>query len=96
MDKSGVNINMIRKYGYAIGKERVYNYVPLNRPKSTTLLSSICMDSTMVHKEFSGAVNREHFLDYVTNPLTPLLHSGNIVIIHFINMEFLDTVLERW
>ena len=80
VDESGVNINLTRRYGRAIGKERVHDYAPLNTPKSTTMLSSIRMDGTMIHKEFSGAVNREHFLDYVTNSLTPSLHSGDIVI----------------
>ena len=35
----------------------------------------------MIYKEFSGAVNLEYFLDYMTNSLTPPLYSGNIVII---------------
>lgn len=44
------------------------------------MLSSIRMDGTMIHKEFSGAVNREHFMDYVTNSLTPSLRSGDIIV----------------
>ena len=81
LDESGVNINLTRRYGCAIGKEHVHNYTPLNTPKSTTMLSSICIDGTMIYKEFSGAVNLEYFLDYMTNSLTPPLYSGNIVII---------------
>ena len=44
------------------------------------MLSSICIDGIMIYKEFSGAVNREHFMDYVTNSLTPSLHSGDIIV----------------
>ena len=28
LDESGVNLNMTRRYGRAIGKARVYDYVP--------------------------------------------------------------------
>ena len=92
LDESGVNINMTRRYGRAIGKERVHDYAPLNIPKSTTMLSSIRMDGTMIHKEFSGAVNREHFLDYVTNFLTPSLHPGDIVIMDNLHTHKVDGV----
>lgn len=92
VDESGVNINLTRRYGRAIGKERVHDYAPLNTPKSTTMLSSIRMDGTMIHKEFSGAVNREHFLDYVTNSLTPSLHSGDIVIMDNLRTHKVDGV----
>lgn len=92
LDESGVNINLTRRYGRAIGKERVHDYAPLNTPKSTTMLSSIRMDGSMIHKEFSGAVNREHFLDYVTNSLTPSLHSGDIVIMDNLRTHKVDGV----
>ena len=99
LDESGVNINLTRRYGRAIGKERVHDYAPLNTPKSTTMLSSICMDGTMIHKEFSGAVNREHFLDYVTNSLTPpyfLVHSVNFYCTRS-NTKWLTDVTEfKW
>ena len=92
LDESGVNINLTRRYGCAIGKERAHDYAPLNTPKSTTMLSSIRMDGSMIHKEFSGAVNREHFLDYVTNSLTPSLHSGDIVITDNLRTHKVDGV----
>ena len=75
LDESDVNINLTRRYGRAIGKERIYDYAPLNTPKSTTMPSCIRMDGTMIHQKLSGAVNREHFLDYVTNFLTPFIAS---------------------
>ena len=56
------------------------------------MLSSIRMDGTMIHKEFSGAVNREHFMDYVTNSLTPSLHSGDIVIMDNLRTHKVDGV----
>ena len=88
----GVNINLTRRYGRAIGKERVYDYAPLNTPKSTTMPSCIRMDGTMIHQELSGSVNREHFLNYVTNFLTPSLHLGHIVIMDNVRTHKVDGV----
>ena len=81
LDESGVNLNMTRRYGRAIGKARVYDYVPLNTPRNTTLLSSIRIeDAAMVHKEISGALNGVIFLEYIRNDLAPTLRQGDIVI----------------
>ena len=81
LDESGVNLNMTRRYGRAIGKARVYDYVPLNTPRNTTLLSSIRIeDATMVHKKISGALNGVIFLEYIRNDLAPTLRQGDIVI----------------
>ena len=81
LDESGVNLNMTRRYGRAIGKARVYDYVPLNTPRNTTLLSSIRIeDATMVHKEISGALNGVIFLECIRNDLAPTLRQGDIVI----------------
>ena len=81
LDESGVNLNMTRRYGRAIGKARVYDYVPLNTPKNTTLLSSIRLEGgVMIHKEISGALNGTIFLEYIRNDLAPTLRQGDIVI----------------
>ena len=72
LDESGVNLNMTRRYGRAVGKNRIYDYVPLKTPKNTTLLSSIRLENaSMVHKELTGAVNGETFLEYIRNALAP-------------------------
>lgn len=81
LDESGVNLNMTRRYGRAVGKSRVYDYVPLKTPKNTTMLSSIRLENaSMVHKEITGAVNGAAFLEYIRNDLAPTLKAGDIVI----------------
>lgn len=81
LDESGVNLNMTRRYGRAIGKARVYDYVPLNTPKNITMLSSIRLeDASMIHKEITGALNGATFLEYIRNDLAPTLKPGDIVI----------------
>ena len=80
LDESGVNLNLTRRYGRAQGKARVRDYTPLNIPKSTTLLSSIRTDGTMIHKEFTGALNGQYFVKYIKEQLVPSLHKDDIVI----------------
>lgn len=80
LDESGVNLNLTRRYGRAQGKARVRDYTPLNIPKSTTLLSSIRTDGTMIHKEFTGALNGQYFVEYIKEQLVPSLHKDDIVI----------------
>jgi len=71
---------MTKHYGRAKGKERVYDYIPLNKPKNMILLSSVRLDGTHEYRSFQGAVNSKIFLDYIENTLAPTLHKGDIVI----------------
>lgn len=80
LDESGININMARRYGRAIGKARVVDDVPLNTPKTTTLLSSIRIGGETVPTFFEGALNGERFLQYLQEKLIPSLHENDIVV----------------
>ena len=93
LDESGVNLNLTRRYGRAQGKARVRDYTPLNIPKSTTLLSSIRTDGTMIHKEFTGALNGQYFVKYIKEQLVPSLHKDDIVIIYS-NFAIFFTILK--
>lgn len=93
LDESGVNLNMTRRYGRAVGKNRVFDYVPLKTPKNTTLLSSVRLENTsMVHKEITGAVNGTIFLEYIRNDLAPTLKRGDIVIMDNLNVHKVEGV----
>lgn len=80
LDDSGVNTNLTRRYGRAQGKERVKDSVPLNTPKTTTIVSSVRLNGTTVPKFFSGSMNGNIFLDYVQHELAPSLNPGDLVI----------------
>ena len=69
LDESGVNINMTRHYGRGKGKERVYDNVPFNTPKNTTLLSSVRLDGSLAYSFFEGSVNGKNFLEYIQNDI---------------------------
>ncbi len=65
LDESGVNIDMVRRYGRAKNKNRVHDYAPRNTPKKTTLVSSVRMDGTQAYEFFQGSLNGENFLSYI-------------------------------
>ena len=81
LDESGVNIDMVRRYGRAKNKNRVNDYAPVNTPKKTTLVSSVRLDGTQAYEFFQGSLNGKNFLSYVKNTLIPTLKKGDIVVL---------------
>lgn len=80
LDESGVNIDMIRKYGRAVGKTRVHCSTPLNTPPTQTILASVRLNGQITHTMYSGGTTGTRFLDYLKNVLIPTLHQGDIVV----------------
>ena len=54
LDESGVNVDMLRRYGRGRGGQRVVDHTPLNTPRSTTILSSIRLDGEVALTTFQG------------------------------------------
>ena len=50
LDESGVNINLTRLYAHAPKNKRAVDSAPLNKPVTTTVLSSIRLDGTIVYQ----------------------------------------------
>lgn len=75
--ESVVNINMIRRYGRAIGKTRVHCSVPLNTPPTQTILSSVRLNGQTTYTMYSGGTTGERFLDYLKNVQIPTLNRGD-------------------
>ena len=80
LDKSGVNTDLSRRYGRAIGGERSVDKVPLNTPENTTIPSSVRPNGETAYTIYNGGTTREKFLDYLKNVLIPTLHTGDIVV----------------
>ena len=80
LDESGVNTDLSRRYGRAIGGERSVDKVPLNTPENTTILSSVRLNGETAYTIYNGGTTREKFLDYLKNVLIPTLHTGDIVV----------------
>jgi transposase len=79
-DESGVNTDLSRRYGRAIGGARSVDKTPLNTPANTTILSSKRLNGETAYTIYSGGTTREKFLDYLKNTLIPTLHEGDIVV----------------
>ena len=79
-ESNGVNINMARQYDRGKGGRREVDHAPLNTPKSTTILSSIRLDGTMVFTAFQGGTTADTFLNYLKEALIPTLRPSDIVV----------------
>ena len=80
IDESGVNTNFTRLYAHALKSERAVDSAPLNKPVTTTVLSSIRLDGTTVHTTYQGGTTAQRFYDYVKDILIPNLKKDYIVI----------------
>ena len=94
LDESGVNTDMTRTYGRAEGGERVVGSVPLNTPKSTTILASVCVNGKTNYTTYSGGTTGEKFLDYLKNNLIPTLGKDDIVIMDNLRSHHVKEVKE--
>ena len=96
LDESGVNTDMTRTYGRAQGGERVIGSVPLNTPKSTTILSSVCLNGTSVYTTYSGGTTGEKFVNYLKNDLIPTLGKEDIVVMDNLRAHHVKEVKETF
>ena len=96
LDESGVNTDMTRTYGRAQGGERVIGSVPLNTPKSTTILSSVCLKGPSVYTTYSGGTTGEKFVNYLKNDLIPTLGKDDIVIMDNLRSHHVKEVKETF
>ena len=94
LDESGVNINMVRRYGRGKGGRRVVDHAPLNTPKSTTILSSICSDGRLAFTTFQGGTTGDKFLTYLKDVLIPTLRPGDIVVMDNLRTHHIQAVSE--
>jgi len=85
---------MSRRYARSHKGSRAHDAVPLNKPISTTMLSSIRVDGSTVPMIFSGAVNRERFKEYLKDYLIPTLKAGDIVIVDNLRCHKGDGIIE--
>ena len=94
LDESGINTDMTRRYGRAVGKARVMDHVPCNTPKNTTIVSSMRLDGTCAYDVINGSMNGEKFLDYVQNVLVPTLRPGDVVVMDNLRAHKVSGVAE--
>jgi len=80
LDESGVNINLLRRYGRSVGQTRVVDAAPFSTPKNITILSAMCLDGQSACTEYEGGTTKERFLGYIENTLLPEIHKGDYIV----------------
>lgn len=80
LDESGVNTDMTRIYGRAVGGARVVDNAPINTPVNTTILSSIKLNGETAYTTYSGGTTGDKFVEYLENVLIPTLNKGDVII----------------
>lgn len=80
LDESGININMTRRYGRALGGERVVDSAPVNTPVSTTVVCAMTSEGPLAWDMWSGGTTKARFVEYVKNELAPNLAPGSILV----------------
>lgn len=85
---------MTRFYGRALKDQRVIDSVPDVRFSTTTVLSSVRMDGSIVPCVFDDALNGDLFKEYVRVFLTPTLKSGDIVVMDNLSSHKVSGITE--
>ena len=94
LDESGVNTDMTRHYGRAVGKERVVDNAPENTPTNTTILSSIRLNGKTAYTTYLGGTTGDRFVKKKKKVLIPTLHEGDIVIMDNMRSHHVKKVAE--
>ena len=80
LDKSGVNINMMRHYAKAWKKRRAVDETSLNTPCNTTLLSYIRLNGDCAYTFYLGGTTAERFAEHLKTKLLPTLSEADIIV----------------
>ena len=80
LEESGVNTNLVRRYGRSVGKTCVVDNAPFSTPQNTTVLSAIRQDGQFACTTFDGGTTKERFKEYLETVLLPSIHEGDYVI----------------
>ena len=94
LDESGVNTDMTRHYGRAVGKERAVDNAPENTATNTTILSSIRLNGETAYTTYSGGTTGDRFVEYLEKVLIPTLHEDDVVIMDNMRSHHVKKVAE--
>jgi len=80
IDETWVKTNMVRLRGRARRGQRLIGRTPHGHWKTSTFVAALRVDGLVAPGVFDGAINGELFLAWVEQVLTPVLRSGDIVV----------------
>lgn len=81
LDETGLRLDECRRYGRAVGGQRVGQAVPLRRGTSLTLIGALSAQGPVGVQAFAGALTQERFVWYVSGFLAPVLRPGDVLVL---------------
>ena len=81
IDESSINTDLIRRYGRAPKKERVYGSVPRNTPPAHSIIGALSSEGLIASMAVQGAIDGEAFAAFVQTLLVPHLQPDDIVLL---------------
>ncbi|SMB80483.1 putative transposase, fragment [Hymenobacter roseosalivarius DSM 11622] len=94
LDETGLRLDYCRRYGRAVGGQRVGEAVPLTRGRSLTLIGALSVNGLGAVQLLHGALNQRSFAFYVTHCLAPTLRAGDVLVLDNLAVHKLDGVVE--
>ena len=81
VDESGVATNMARRYGRAVGGQRVRGTVPHGRWERLTILGGLTLGGLSACLAVEGATDAAVMRAFVQHALVPVLKPGQVVVL---------------
>jgi transposase len=80
VDESGATTEMTRRYGRAVGGQRVREATPAGHWRTLTMLGAMSSEGLVATMTIEAPTDREVFLAYLEHVLCPKLKPGQIVV----------------
>jgi len=80
LDESSAKTNMTRLYGWVPKGKRLVDKTPHGHWVNTTLVCGLKHDGIVAPHTFTGAMNKQRFLEYLKRHLLPALKKGDVVV----------------
>jgi transposase len=81
VDETSVNLTYTRRYGRALGGQRVDAAVPLRNGPNVTVIAALSAQGVEAVMELEGALNTASFVVYLEQVLGPSLQPGDVVVL---------------
>ena len=85
VDETGMNTDLVRRYGRAPKGERAHGVIPRNTPPNLSLVGAMSKDGIVCSMELEGAIDGDAFLVFVEQVLGPRLRRGDFVVLDNLN-----------
>jgi len=81
LDETGLRLDYCRRYGRALGGQRIGQAVPLKRGPALTLIGALGVRGLTAVQLLDGALNQYSFAFYIGRVLAPQLRRGDVLVL---------------